>query len=143
MLQKRSRSTLFLMEQLIVILIFSVCAAACVKTFVGAYLMTVGSKDKNGAVLLAESSAECFKATSGDLTAAASILGGGVSDEMDLMTAYYDNKWRTCAEEEAEYILTIDANVSSDDMIALGEITVTKHGGKLISLTAAARRKAL
>jgi len=42
---RRSRSTLFLMEQLIVIAVFAICAAACVKILTTSYFMAKQTRD--------------------------------------------------------------------------------------------------
>lgn len=57
----RGRSSLFLMEQLIVIAVFAICAAVCVKIMFIARTITVDAVDTRYALLIAESEAEGFK----------------------------------------------------------------------------------
>lgn len=99
-----SKSTLFLMEQLIVILIFSFCAAVCVKIFVVSFIMTSDSNDMTNALRIAQSGAECYKAVAGDSEYAASILGGGIVKD-GVVSVYYDSDWHVCEGSEAAYIL--------------------------------------
>lgn len=99
---------MFLLEQLIVIAIFAICAAACVKIFVYAYITTNEAKDMSNALLVAESGAECYKAVGGDAVQVADILGGEAQAN-GVITVYYNNEWQPCAEEAAAYILTLTA----------------------------------
>ena len=70
----RSKHTLFLMEQLVVILVFAICAAVTVRIFVGSFLMAENAKHMKNALLIAESVAEVYKATDGDLTEMLKVL---------------------------------------------------------------------
>ena len=101
----RSRATLFLIEQLIVIAVFAICAAACVKILTSAYFTANESRDTSNAILIAENGAEVFKAVSGDLGRTAEILGGVPAnvDGSDAAVVYYDNHWRNCGEENAVF----------------------------------------
>jgi len=69
----RSKSTLFLMEQLVVIAVFAICAAVCVYILAISYLMTVDAVDTRNALLVAESAAEMYKAFDGDLVRVAEM----------------------------------------------------------------------
>ena len=106
---KRSRSTLFLMEQLIVIAVFSVCAAACVKILTVSYFTAHDTRDIGNAILAAENGAECFKAQSGDFTKIAEVLRGtlGSVDSRAAVIVYYDKAWLVCGEEDSAYIMRI------------------------------------
>ena len=69
----RSKSTLFLMEQLVVIAVFAICAAVCVYILAVSYLMTVDAVDTRNALLVAESAAEMYKAFDGDVARIAEL----------------------------------------------------------------------
>ncbi|WP_206457774.1 hypothetical protein [Anaerovorax sp. IOR16] len=58
-----SKSQIFLMEFIIVILFFSICVTICLKAFVEANQMSEESKRINHAILIGESAAECIKAS--------------------------------------------------------------------------------
>ena len=62
-----TKSELFLMEFIVVILLFSLCTAVCISAFVKADHISEESKILNGAMILAQSTAEEIKAT-GDIT---------------------------------------------------------------------------
>ena len=130
-----SRSTLFLMEQLVVILVFAICSAVCVTIFVESYQMERHSLDMNYALLAAGSGAECYKASGGDTRKAAerlsdfSVFSGGAA------AVYYDEDWNPCGEAGAFYVLRITPESS-----LRAEITVGKADGEeFVTLTVAAR----
>ena len=105
----RSRSTLFLMEQLIVIAIFALCASVCVKIFIGSFLMAGDTRDMRQALVAAKGGAECYKAY-GDLEKTAALLSGGrysSSPAADAYYVYYDEDWQVCGETEAAYALRL------------------------------------
>ena len=58
-----TKSELFLMEFIVVILFFSLCTAICIGAFVKANNISEESKLLNGAMILAQSTAEEIKAT--------------------------------------------------------------------------------
>ena len=141
----RSRSTLFLMEQLIVIATFAVCAAACIKILAASYFMATETRDTSNAIHAAESSAECYKAVSGDIGKTAQIMGG-ITVNIDGAAAaivYYDKDWRVCGEQDAVYVLQIvDGSLAGAPTgLASGSLSVVKKldGGEILAFPVAAR----
>jgi type II secretory pathway pseudopilin PulG len=140
-LNRNSRSTLFLIEQLVVILIFAVCAAVCVSIFVESYMMERRATDVSNALLVAKSGIESYKAFAGDAERTASVLGGVVYSGGDTVTVYYDEHWDLFTEDGAAYILRIAPAGGGHPSLKLVDVTVgTADGDELIALTAAARR---
>ena len=141
----RSRSALFLIEQLIVITIFAVCASVCVKVFVGSYLMTRDAQDVKRALIAAKNGAESFKAY-GDLEKTAALLNGRryEADGLSAAAVYFDGEWMICGEAEAVYALRLE-NRSAGDNGALPlvcDLSVEKiTGEKIVGFTVASRRK--
>lgn len=135
---KRSKSTLFLMEQLIVIAVFSICAAACVKILTSSYYTAKDTRDIGHAILAAENGAECYKAREGDIGKVAGILGGslGSVDSKEAAIVYYDKNWAVCSESDAAYIMRIVAQApgSGKARLASGEISVDRVGDDGITL---------
>ena len=104
MKQKNGSTSLFLIELVLVILIFSLCAAVTMKAFATAKMMTQASDELSSAVTAAQSAAECYKASNGNLAAAAEILNGTVKGQE--MTVYYSSDWLP-AGENADYMLLL------------------------------------
>jgi len=145
----RSKSTLFLIEQLIVIAVFAVCAVACISILTASFFYANDSNAVNNAIVKAESSAEVFKVTGTDFTAAANILGGKTTskslgaDGVSVIAVYYDNYWQVGNEENASYVLNIiieSAQGAQDFDVITGRVTVGRiTGEELISLNISTR----
>ena len=142
----RSKSTLFLIEQLIVIAVFAICAVACISILTSAYFTANDSKATSNAILIAESGAEVFKATGGDSAAVANFLGGnsGIAGSgTTFATVYYDSLWQVCGEAGASYIfhLVADSPQFPDDFALItGELYVGKiTGEELVAFSVAVR----
>jgi hypothetical protein len=125
------------MEQLVVILVFAVCAAVCVNIFVESYLMERHTQEVNNSVRAAVNGAEIYKAAGGDRQKAVQILGGIYDHAEYGAVVFYDDRWNPCEEGQASYTLRIDRLHGTP---ALAEVTVAKTNGEiLISLPVAAR----
>ena len=142
----RSKSTLFLIEQIIVIAVFAICAAACVRILTAAYFTANDTQATSHAVLRAESAAEVFKATSGDVDAIASVLGGTsgtAADGVAGVAVYYDSSWQISNEGNASYHLGLaiyPPQNPNDAHLLNGEIWVVKiTGEELVSFPVATR----
>ena len=142
-MNNRSRSTLFLIEQLIVIAVFALCSAACVRILVDSYFTAINSRDLSNALLAAESGAESFKATGGNVGLVAELMGGvsGSVGGSDAAVVYYDDHWNVCGESGASYKLSLVCNEPAvSARLFEGELSVEKITGEgLISLTVIAR----
>lgn len=112
-LKSRSKSSLFLMELIIVLMFFSLCAATCMQIFANAKVKTDYSRDLTNAAFAAEAVAEVYKAVDGDLEATASKCDGeAVSD--GVMKIYYDKDWNPTAQDGAVYVMTVTETETDD-----------------------------
>lgn len=96
--QHAPKATLFLMELVIVIFFFSICAAICVNMFGSAQQMADDSENLSRAVVEARSAASCYKAADGDLEKTAYLLDGVQLD--DSAAVYFDEAWNKTADSE-------------------------------------------
>ena len=110
-MRTRSKSTLFLIEQLIVIAVFAICAAACISILANAFSLARDSRDISNALFAAESVAESVKATSGDLILASEIGGWStyLYSYQGANLVYFDNSWQISTRNDAEFVLSIRA----------------------------------
>lgn len=77
----KNKATLVLMEQLIMLLIFALAAAACLGIFSAARNISLSAARQDQAVLLAQNGAEAVKHCRGDLSEAAAFLNGTREDD--------------------------------------------------------------
>jgi len=144
---QRSKSTLFLIEQLIVIAVFAICAAACVSIMTTAFFFTNDSASKSNAIIRAESAAELFKATGGDFTTMSETLGGLATQDENtgaVITVFYDSLWNIDNGLRVSYVLRLaidpPSQSGSDYSIVTGEVSISRYSGEeLISFQLAAR----
>lgn len=113
-----SKSGLFLMELLMVILLFAVCAAICLQMLAFASLKAQQAEDLSYGSMTADSCASCFQAYNGNLTQMATLLEGNV--EGDRLVVDYDQDWQPTTQGIYQLICEKTGNK--------GEITVVKYG---------------
>ena len=144
----RSKSTLFLIEQLIVIAVFAVCAVTCINILVSAYSNANNTRSISHAILKAESGAEVFKATGGDYEKMADIMHGfiptsGEDTHGAALIVYYDDIWQISDLDNATYILYVVADTPrtmGDFTLSRGTLTVSRlTGDELITLAISSR----
>ena len=145
----RNKSTLFLIEQLIVVAVFAICAVACISILTSSYFFAYDSAGTSRALIEAQNAAEIFKATGGDFQTVADLMGGVVHNDSSsghvLLSVFYDRNWQVVSYEHArgfvlhiEEVLTLADTASSS--LALGELSVLRvSGDSLISFPLAAR----
>jgi hypothetical protein len=153
-LSEHSRGSLFLIEQLVVILIFAICSAICVSIFAESYLMQRHTLATNNAIRVAANVAEIIKASGSDFEEShlAEILGAVIDHsgyDSDLFI-YYNEDWNPSRREQASFSLRIKrvggaAFVSPPSSVIFMEVSVNQLDenqlikGELFSLTVASR----
>ncbi len=86
-----SKTPLFLMEIVIMLLVFSLSAAVCLQIFVGARGISEESRRLDRAVLEAQTAAEYWKATGGDLDETAALMHTQAGN--DGFSVFYEEEW--------------------------------------------------
>lgn len=128
----RSRAPLALMEQTVMVLIFALAAALCLRAFALADGISRQVEATDRAVLWAESAADTLKAREGDLSRAAAELGGELDGQR--WTILLDENWQETAGEPA-YTLTAQPIQSGQPLLGRTQIDVAeKNGESLFSL---------
>ena len=136
----KSRTTLFLIEKLIVIVVFALCAAASVGIFVEAFIMSNDSRDMNNALIAAKNGAERFRASE-DLSGTAEALGGRLYDAgRESAAVYYDEDWQAVGETGAAYVMRLSRVEGEPSYIC--RLSVERiDGNEILSFTIASRRE--
>ncbi|NLF79899.1 MAG: hypothetical protein GX572_01755, partial [Clostridia bacterium] len=120
------KSTLFLLEQILAILVFAITAAVCVHLFVGSHLAAKANTELNYALLAAQNSAEVFKAAQGDWQLTADLLDvqpQAIVADTKIQVAY-DKTWQPCPITDAAYLLELAPVYSDISGLSRAQITV-------------------
>lgn len=133
--QKPAGMQLMLVEMIFAIGFFAVIAAVCVSLFAGAWQTAAESREETGAILAAQSAAECFKYAGGDLQKAAVYLGADVT-ESGTLTLGYDSDWEI-SDGDAAYRLEMSAKREENGLLTANISVTDKKAGVLFTLTAA------
>lgn len=105
-----SKTSLFLMELIVVVLIFALSAAICMRTFAESKLASELASDLSNAVIKVESAAECWRGEGGDAAKTAKLLSLSVSGSSCF--ASYDKQWQSCSADKAAFTLTLEGSGS-------------------------------
>lgn len=129
----KSKAPLSLMEQLVMLLVFSLAAALCLQIFVLSAQMSRRCEAMDHAVTVAQNVAETLKASGGDFQYFKSLLGGTTADGK--WQIRYDENW-TESETEASYCLIATKPAVNYPGLGSAEISVlTESGDVLFALT--------
>ncbi len=109
----KSKTSLFLMELIITILLFAACGAVCVKLFVTSHVMTLETVELNRSVSIAQGFAEVMRGTDGDISSVLEHYPDAIRGGEGFFEVYYDEDFVPCKFEEASYV---------------GDVTMTPNG---------------
>lgn len=117
----KNKASLVLLEQLIMTLVFALAAAICLQIFVKADSVSLETARLGQAQVLAQNAAEAVKATQGDLTLAAAMLGGSAEDTVLTM--------------ESEDLLLTVSKLPATEGLGKADVTVTFEDATLLAIT--------
>lgn len=115
-----SGSGLFLMEMIMVVFFFILCASTCILVFVRSNNMSKLAKNMNQGVLQSESIAECWK--SGGEEAILSVMNGQKDGE-GRYSFYWDQEW-DAADEISQAAFQATLSVTEEQGMTKGTVTV-------------------
>ena len=79
----RSKASLFLMEQLVMVLVFALCAALCLRVFAAADRISVETARRDQAVTVAQNAAELLKSGKSLAETQFGLTGNGYEVRID------------------------------------------------------------
>ncbi len=120
--QNESKAPLMLMEQVIMVLVFALVSAVCIRAFALARTTSVRMGDRDHAVNVSQTLAETLKACDGDTEEVCERLGG--ESDGKRLVFYYDSDWKETAASSASFSMTF-AQEKSDGFCRYGRITVS------------------
>lgn len=136
MMNKKNSSGagMFMMEMIVAVFFFILCASACILVFVKADSLSRLAKDTNNGVVVAESVAEVWKAEG----ISGLELRFHAQGDHNQMLIFWDREWKAIIDETAaEYLAEI--SWEEEDGLETAQIVVRRTDGEkeLFSMTAA------
>ncbi|MDR0446521.1 MAG: hypothetical protein LBH17_05775 [Oscillospiraceae bacterium] len=124
-----AKTSLFLVELIIALLLFAFCAAVCIQIFRGASTRVNNSEALSRAVFEATAAAELYKAHGGDMRKTADEYDDAVINEADdSLTIHFDEAWEPApATTPATADFTLTLRETQD---GAAEIIIRKSGAK-------------
>ena len=98
-----SKSSLFLIEMILSILILALTCTVCVRIFAAAKTQREEARELNHIQELVTSAGETLEGWNGQLSSFISIFGQPSKTSGALLQYYYDDSWNPCTENSAEY----------------------------------------
>ena len=133
-MNSRSKSGLFMIELVVVIVVFSFSAAKCLEVFFHSRQTAEISSSLSRASIEVQTAADCYKSYDGDLFSTAELLGGSVDGER--LIIYYDSGWKhTDNADNARFCVTItetaprESTVIAEDLNGAPIFSVDVRGG--------------
>lgn len=115
-------SGLFLMEMIMVVCFFLICASVCILVFVKSNQMSRLAMDTNQSVIMSESLAESFKVGKLEDTV---VSMRGVMTGNDNYEVYWDSSWE-CAEKNGEDAYRAEVSLSEDSQMQEARIVIVR-----------------
>lgn len=135
----RRKVPLLLMEQSMMLLVFAFTCALCLRVFVSSDTVSRRAEAQDRAVLITQSATEAIRSCSGDLEAAAQLLGvpcAAYLDEGLPFEVHYGEDWTLS--ETREYAYCLRAWTLEDTPDGLGsaavQVTETQEGETIFAL---------
>lgn len=133
----RSKSGLFLMELIIVVVFFAICAAICMKVFAQAKKYNDTGYQLNNATVLCQNCAECFRAYDGNVIKTADKLGAAESSA-EKAVFYYGSDFKSVSSvKKAYYSMTLTRTLANGTYTAVINVC-KKDGSSIQKITCAA-----
>ena len=133
----KSRAPPVMMEQLVMVLVFALAAAVCVRIFALSDRLSLENETRDRAVTAVQNAAETLKACQGDYGAASNLLGG--TWDGTTWSISYDSGWSPLAEaaKGTFRVLAVPTD-SGQELLGTAEVTAsTWQGSEIYSLSVA------
>lgn len=119
----KSKTALFLMELIIVILFFSIASAVCMQLFAKSHTIGKQTQELNHAVAIAQSYAEVMRGTDGSMESILAAFPDAVVED-NYFEVFYDEHFQVCDPANAAYVS--DVTITPNGAIQNMEIKIVK-----------------
>lgn len=120
----KSKTSLFLMELIITILLFAVCGAICMRLFAAAHSLSNETRELNNAVACAQGYAEVMRGTDGSIESMMDMYPGAAKGGDDFFEVFYDGDFNRCEYGDAKY--ACDVSITPNGAIQNIEIRIVR-----------------
>ena len=135
----KNKSTLVMIEHIVMLLVFVLAATVCVRMFVLSEKLSRKYEATDMAALIAQNTAELLKKGG---VPALSETEGAVQTGEGVWAMFYDKNWETAEQETAEFTLIVKSLPESSPFLFRAEITVlTEAGEELFRLPIAGQKE--
>ena len=100
----KSKASLFLMEFILTLLLFSVCGAVCMQLFAKANSLSKDTFELNNAVACAQGFAEVMRGTDGTIEEIMAMYPSAIKGEDGFFEVFYDKDFMECDFSKAAYV---------------------------------------
>lgn len=113
---KHSKSSLFLMELIVVILFFSLASAVCIQLFARSHILSKETVEQNNAITQAQNLAETWYAANGSTHSMQQLLSGSIpSEDGDCIFLLYDKDWSPLSAASSDVFYVAELALLPDD----------------------------
>lgn len=130
----KNKTSLLLIEQALLLLVFALASAICLRAFVWADARSEDNADRDRAMIEVQNAVEIAKAVRGDWMGAAAIYGGTGSEEGWFIE--YDADWEKGPKAEP-FMLRVKNVDSGNALLGTAQVQMMKDGQVLLEVTAA------
>lgn len=116
-----SKTSLFLMELIIVILFFSLASAVCVQLFAKSHLLSQENRKQNESIVWVQNISESFLASYDDTNALLTLFPGSILVD-NCLTIYLDSDFETTEDANSSY--TIKTTFSQSASMKYAKIVI-------------------
>lgn len=126
----KSKAPLVLMEQLIMLVVFSIAAAICVRAFVYSDQLSLQKQVRDQAIIQVQTLAETYKYYKGDVQKVIAEFGGDIDN--DTFITYWNEQWQPCDESKSQYKIKITKQASNVTGLGKAEVLVYSIDDKVL-----------
>lgn len=130
----RNKAALTLIELSVMLAVFALAAALCLRGFVWAEETARACEARDQALLQAQSAAEVLKSCGSDMEKAAAIFGGTCA--AGIWSVSYNEQWEQ-VEGSGTYRLTAETRESGSPLLGMAAVRVLQDGNCLVQLETA------
>ena len=120
----KSKSSLFLMEFIIILMLFAVCAAICMQLFAATDMLSRRTTELNKSVAVAQSFVEVMRSEDGEINSMLKYYPEAIIMGESNLEIFYDSEFVSCGYSDADYICEVA--LSQDEAIVDIEVRVSR-----------------